>query len=334
MKRQIKDLALLIRLKLNLLSKPKNIYQGPLFDAMMQINSRVSAENIKTKMAATGVEYMALFARQQDPSDATEHVIAVKKQLGNKIVLGAPKRFDQRDTLDDSFVEQLDDGVESGAYKFIGELQMTHADKWPPTMGNEVTLRGERYVNAMSPGMINLMNKLDGKDVPVYIHWEAYEWERDWPQFDKLFAAYPNINFVWPHGGYAHPKFINEVMQRHKNVYVTVSKRDLFFFHRKWRTLRGEDIGAWSLSNINWQDKLGSSMLEPNMNIKAEWYYMMERFPHRFMFATDCHKMPRWKNYEKIVAIWREILGKLPVELADNIAYKNAERLFNINSST
>jgi predicted TIM-barrel fold metal-dependent hydrolase len=330
MKRLIKDNALLLRLNLNRLNKPKNIYQGRLIDAMMQINSQVSAADIKTKMDAAGVDTMMLFARQQEPFEATQHVLNIKKELGSMIVLGAPKRFDQKETLTDSFVKELTDGVNSNTYKFIGELQLSHADKWPPTSGNEVTLRGERYVNALSPGMIKLMDNLRGKGVPVFIHWETYEWERDWPQFTKLFSKYPDINFVWPHGGYAQAKIVNEVLNRHKNVYVTLSKRDLFYFDHKWRTYTGEDIGAYGLSNLKWQDKLGGSMLDNNGKINAEWFYLIQRFPDKFMFATDCHKMPRWGHYLRIVEIWREILGLMPEDMAENVAYKNAVKLFSL----
>jgi hypothetical protein len=87
-------------------------------------------------------------------------------------------------------------------------------------------------------------------------------------------------------------------------------------------------VGSYGLSNLEWQDNLGSSMLKLNGDIKAEWWYLLRRFPTRFMFAIDAHKMVRWSYYEDAVTNFRMILGQLPTELAENIAYKNAETLF------
>lgn len=331
MKRFIKEKILLTRLLLNRFKKPKNIYQGRLIDAMMQINSNIAPEDIDEKMHYARVEHMILFSRQQEPFDSTQHVIDVAKKMGNRITRGTHKRFDQQDDLTPQFVKDTIKSVKEGA-KFIGELQCTHADKYDngdnPT--NEVTLRRERYVNPMAPNFLKLMDALDGKGIPVFVHWEIYHWERDWPQFTQLFAKYPNINFVWPHGGYGHAVYINEVLNKHKNVYVTISKRDLFFFKKTWLTYQGEYVGAWSVSNTEWQDKLGSSMLLPNGQIQPEWNHLFKRYSDKFMFATDAHKWQRWVNYVKIVNIWRGILGQLPLEYAEKIAYKNAEKLFGI----
>lgn len=332
MKRMIKEALLLARLKLNKFKKPKNIYQGRLIDAMMQINSGIPVEDIDAVMNEARVDHMMLFSRQQEPLDSTQHVIDIANRLGEtRITRGTHKRFDQQDDLTLEFVEDTINSVKNGA-KFIGELQCTHADKYDngdqPT--NEVTLRRERYVNPMSPNFLKLMDALDGKGIPVFVHWEIYHWDRDWPNFTQLFARYPNINFVWPHGGYGYAVYINEVLNKHKNVYVTISKRDQFFFKKTWLTYQGEYVGAWSVGNIEWQDRLGSSMLLTNGNIQPEWHHLFKRHSDKFMFGTDAHKWQRFVNYVKIIKIWRGILGQLPLEYAEKIAYKNAEKLFNI----
>jgi predicted TIM-barrel fold metal-dependent hydrolase len=331
MNRFIKETLLLARLKLNKFKKPKQIYAGRLIDAMMQINGTITAESIEHNMKEANIDHMCLFSRQQEPYDSTQHVIDVAKQLGNKITRGSHKRFDQQDDLTPQFVKDTIQSVKQGA-RFIGELQCAHADKYDngdnPT--NEVTLRKERYLNVMSPNFLKLMDALDGKGIPVFVHWEIYHWERDWPQFTQLFARYPNINFVWPHGGYGKAVYVNEVLNKHKNVYVTISKRDLFFFKKTWLTYQGEYVGAWSVSNTEWQDKLGSSILNPDGSIQREWQHLFKRYSDKFMFATDCHKWQRWVNYVKIVNIWRGILGQIPIEYAEKIAFKNAKKLFKV----
>lgn len=334
MTRFIKEAILMARLKFNRLrTYPK--YEGPLIDSMMQIGDRVLVESIDQNMKDLNITHMALFARQQEPEDSTQHVLAIKKVLGDRIVLGTPKRFDQQDDLTLKFVKDTLQDVKNGA-KFIGELHFAHADKYPPSVGCEVTIRGERYVYALGPNVLKLMDALDGKGIPVFVHWEMYHWDRDWPAFDELFSRYPNINFIWAHAGYGKPMYSNEILNKHKNVYITLSKRDLFFFKRKWVTKKGYKAGAWSIVNLDWQDLLGSSILDPDGQIYHEWWYLIKRYSNRFLFATDSHKVERWDTYKDIISDWREILGTIPgrhpkgQKFLEDIAYKNAEKLFGI----
>ena len=326
-KRWIKDFLVMLRLKLNHF-KRTTPYTGPLFDAMHQINGKITADMIKETMDRAGVYRMCLFARQQEPHDATLEVEEIKRQLGDAIVLGAPKRFDSRDDIRADFRDYLIALLQRPEYQFIGELQCTHADKYPYEWGNEHTLAGERWFRADAPNMMELAASLANTGKPIYVHWEAYNWERDWPSFNRLFGENPDTLFVWPHGGYAYPKYINEVMQRHRNVYVTISKRDMFYFDHKWRTYKGTDVGSYGLQNLDWQDRLGSSMQGLDGNIQGEWYHLLRRFPNRFLFAIDAHKRVRWEYYCDAVENFRMILGQLPDDLAQDIAWRNAERLF------
>jgi hypothetical protein len=332
----IKEFVLTARLKLNSLQKTKKVYQGPLIDAMAQCNDQVSGELIATAMHSAGVEKMALFGRQQNPNDSTQHVIELADSLGELIILGSVKRFDQHEDLTPQFVTETVESILEGPCRFVGELQMTHGDKYSSNKrgsknpNNEVTLRGERYINPTSPNMFSLMNHLDGKDVPVFLHWEMYDWDRDYPLFSKLFLKYPNINFVIPHAGYAKPVYINEILNRYKNIYITLSKREMFHFRYKWLSYKGQDLGRYSYASIKKQNKLGSSMLYTNGEIQNEWLHLLRRFPDKFLFATDCHKLPAFLKYKEIVDLWREILGQLDRELAEKIAYSNAKKLFKI----
>jgi len=330
--RIIPDALRMLRLKLNYF-KRTTPYQGPLFDAMMQINSQVSESSLLETMERAGVYRMCLFAREQNPYPATQHCLEIALNNPTKFVLGAPKRFNSRDDISDEFLEYLTALTQQPEYQFIGELQCTHADKYPYSIGNEHTLRGERYIQADAPNMMQLARNLAGTGKPIYLHWEAYAWARDWPHYDNLFKSNPTTIFVWPHAGYADAVYVNEVMNRHDNVYATISKRDMYYFDHKWRTYRGDDVGSYGLNNREWQDNLGSAMLELNGDIKDEWYYLLERFPTRFLFGIDAHKMVRWHFYTAAVENFRMILGQLPQALADQIAYKNAEQLFGSSQS-
>jgi hypothetical protein len=327
MKRKIVQLYKLARLKLNRF-KTKPLYTGPLFDACHQMNGTVTVESVQERLAKSGVGRMCLFARQQPYLDATDRALEIKQKLGNKIVLGYPKVFSERDDLRPELVENICQEVKKKTYHFVGELQLTHADKWPLKSGQERTLYGERYVKASAPNVMNLAKKLSGTGIPIYFHWETYNWDRDWPEINQLFKSNPNTIFVWPHLGFSKPVQIAEILHRHKNVYGTISKREMYFFDHGWVNWKGEDVGAYRLANLAWQDQLGSSMLDLNGNIQVEWFHLLRRFPDRFMFAVDAHMDKRWGKYEKAVLTQRELLGQLPSYLAEKIAYKTAESLF------
>jgi predicted TIM-barrel fold metal-dependent hydrolase len=59
-----------------------------------------------------------------------------------------------------------------------------------------------------------------------------------------------------------------------------------------------------------------------------EWRDLLEKYPDRFMFATDAHKDFRWAKYAEVVKRWRLILGQLPEPLAKAVAWDNAERVY------
>jgi hypothetical protein len=328
----IKNILLFTRLKLNNLDfRKKQRYEGPLIDAMMQFNNNRTVESIKNNMEKHNISHMMIFARQNH-SDSTALATEIKSILGNKIILGAPKRFDQVDDLTESFISDTIAGCNNGTYKFIGELQCVHADKHPSSWGNEVTLRGERYTDPLAPKFLELMDNLDNKNIPVMVHWEFYNWERDSPRFFELFKRYPNINFVIPHCGFGKAVYSNEILNRFKNVYMLLSKKEMFHIGRWWFTYKGYWPNGNGPTSKEKQSKLGSSMLNPNGKINYEWFFLLKRFPDKFMFATDCHKEWRWKHYDVIIDNWREILGQLDINLAEKIAFKNAKKLFNIES--
>ncbi|MGA0394028.1 MAG: amidohydrolase family protein, partial [Rhodospirillales bacterium] len=58
------------------------------------------------------------------------------------------------------------------------------------------------------------------------------------------------------------------------------------------------------------------------------WRRVLERFPDRFMVGTDTWVNDQWAAYADLVELNRMWLSLLSREIAEKIAYKNAERLF------
>jgi amidohydrolase family protein len=288
--------------------KPDARYAGPMFDAMAQIDSGM-ASRVSAAMERAGVERMALFARQHHKRNGESGVLTLKQRYPQRFFIGTPKPFSERGDLSDGFLDQTTTYLKDERYQFIGELLFAHADK----SHGEQTLEGERYVAPDGKNVQRLISAVEQRHVPVMLHWEVYDWDRDWPAFHALYARFPAVIFIWPHAGRASHEQVATVVSSHANVIVTLSKKE----HR-----------ARSLSSEEKAEKLGEGVIDECGRLLSEWRELFTRYPERFMFATDAHKSFRWAKYERIVEQWRLILGQLPEPLAQSLAWRNAERVY------
>jgi hypothetical protein len=272
---------------------PPAPYDGPLFDAMAQLHRKVDGNQAIETIRRARVVRLALFARIHRKGSSFDTVLALKRRNPDFILLGAPKAFDQRRDLDARFVDDVLTGVKRHGYRFIGEILYTHGDK----SHGEQTPTGERYIDPLRPGTARLLEGLRPHRLPVMTHWEAYAWERDWPRFDKLYGAWPEQRFIIPHGGFASTVQIGQILARHANVVVTLSKRE------KDRR---------SYSDPDHSKRSGPGLIDRCKRVRAGWRRLLDRYPNRFLFATDAHKRKRWDSYARNVRRWRRILGQLP----------------------
>lgn len=284
-------------------------YDGPIFDAMAQTGQWLDGEAALAAARSAGVARMALFARVHKKEDGRSLVDGMASAHSDFVVVGAPKLFDMRGDLDGLYVRDVLAGVTAKHYAFVGEILYTHGDK----AGGETTQSGERYIDPTRPNTARLVEGLAGKHIPLMAHWEVYQWGRDWPKFDRLYGAYPDQVFVWPHVGFASAQQATTVLAAHANVWATLSKKE-----RDSENLEDEDKA----------ERIGSSVTDRCVNLTPEWREVMVRFSDRLMFATDAHVERRWSKYAQIVARWRLILAQLPPDVAAAIAYGNAARLY------
>lgn len=62
--------------------------------------------------------------------------------------------------------------------------------------------------------------------------------------------------------------------------------------------------------------------------LSAEWRRLFEKYPERFLLGSDTWVNERWDSYGSIMGGYREWLAQLPKDAAEQIAFRNAERLF------
>jgi len=283
-------------------------YDGPLFDAMAQIDSSMSNQ-VVAALNDSGVSHMALFARMHRKRNGERAVSELKEHFGPRVVMGTPKSFEQRGDLSDEFVEKTLTHLKDSSFQFVGEIMFAHADK----SHGEQTQEGERYVAPTGSNVAKLFAELSGHNIPVMTHWEVYNWERDWAAFDHLYTRFRGVTFIWPHAGFATASQVHTVLSSHANVFITLSKKESI-----------QD----ALSSEEKTKALGGPLVDQCNRLLSQWRELLEKYPDRFMFATDSHKDFRWARYPEIVKQWRHILGQLSAPIAKAIASGNAERLY------
>jgi hypothetical protein len=287
---------------------PSKRYSGPMFDAMAQIDGGMS-ETVLTKMKDSEIQRMALFGRLKRKTNGESDVMSLKKQFPDRFVIGTAKWFDMSGDVSRFYISQTVSKLQDGPYQFVGEIMFVHGDK----SHGEQTAAGERYVAADAPNVFLLMKELQALKAPVMTHWEVYDWERNWPTLHRLYESFPGITFIWPHAGFGSAEQAETVLSQHKNVMITLSKME-------------KDQSA--LSDEDKTEQLGGAMIDECGRILPEWRAVLDKYPTRFMFATDAHKDFRWSKYGDVVKRWRMILGQLPEPQAKMIAWQNAERVY------
>jgi hypothetical protein len=109
-----------------------------------------------------------------------------------------------------------------------------------------------------------------------------------------IFKHDPDARVLWAHSGFEDPEAVADMLRTYPRLWS-----DLAF--RSDQAYDGE--------------------------VSSDWRALFEEFPARIMIGTDTYTPERWP-YVTTHAEWtREWLADLPKELAENIAWKNAERL-------
>ena len=110
----------------------------------------------------------------------------------------------------------------------------------------------------------------------------------------RIFVTDPDALVLWAHAGFESTEVITTLMEQYPNLWADLAFREEFVFEG---------------------------------DVEDEWRRLFERFPARFMLGTDTYTPQRW-FYVVENADWaRGWLPSLPADIADNIAYRNAEAL-------
>ena len=111
---------------------------------------------------------------------------------------------------------------------------------------------------------------------------------------EKLFTFDPTAKILWAHTGMGEPpERVARLLERYPQLYGELSYRS------------GVSGG-----------------------LSDEWRALLVRFPERFVYGSDTWVPSRWAEVKSLTSDARDWLATLPASVAENIAHKNAERLF------
>jgi hypothetical protein len=113
---------------------------------------------------------------------------------------------------------------------------------------------------------------------------------------ERMLRLYPQARILWAHAGMtASPTAVGGLLDRFPMLWVELALRT--------------DVA------------LGGKL-------DSEWQAVFLRHPDRFMVGTDTWVTSRWETLVEGMQTIRSWLGQLPRQVAEHIAYRNAERLF------
>lgn len=130
------------------------------------------------------------------------------------------------------------------------------------------------------------------RDIPIHLHSGP-------GPVDLFFELQPELTVIWAHTGLGESAAtVWDTMSRHPNLWADTSLRE------------------WSILEAD--------------GIDPDWLRILTTFQDRMMVGSDTWVNGQWENYEGIIRDHRAYLKLLPREVAEKLAYRNAERLFGV----
>lgn len=153
---------------------------------------------------------------------------------------------------------------------------------------------GEFHIHRLDPDDRPLLKAITEmareRGIPIHIHSGA-------DPVHLLYELEPSLTVIWAHAGMSEPAHVvDETLDAHDTLMADLS-------YRETDILRGDTIDP-------------------------AWRALIEKHADRLMVGTDTWVNSQWARYEDLIALNRRMLSKFPREIAEKIAFRNAEKLF------
>jgi hypothetical protein len=111
---------------------------------------------------------------------------------------------------------------------------------------------------------------------------------------ERIFKQDPGARVLWAHSGFDQPDNVRAMLAKHKMLWADLAFRNDY---------------------------------APGGRLDEAWRQLIIDFPDRFMVGTDTPSPERWYYVVEHAKFSRMWMADLPAEVADNVAFRNAERL-------
>ena len=128
-------------------------------------------------------------------------------------------------------------------------------------------------------------------------------------ELEALLTKHPEHPFVLIHMGQLNHAAVRQMIEAHDNIYFITSS----------------STPAYAVNPFNdpWTNMFDDG------HLSADWKQLMIDHPDRFILGFDMVWVEQWGQfYLGQIALWRESIKELPVEVAHALAHGNAERLW------
>ena len=113
---------------------------------------------------------------------------------------------------------------------------------------------------------------------------------------ERLLTLYPDVRILWAHAGMSSSATtVERLLDRSPRLWVELALR---------------------------------SDVAPGATLAADWRALFLRYPDRFLVGTDTWVTSRWETLREGMRAVQGWLAQLPPAVAEQIAYRNGERLF------
>ena len=116
----------------------------------------------------------------------------------------------------------------------------------------------------------------------------------------RIFKHNPKAIVLWAHSGFVGPDEVRPMLEEYPNLWADLAFRSDYVFSGK---------------------------------VDEDWQQLFSDYPDRFMLGTDTFTPERWYYVSENNHWSRQWLATLPDAIAQNIAYRNAERLLQVSQS-
>lgn len=229
----------------------------------------------------------------------------------------------------ESFIEQMEEEINSGKYYSMGELDFRHymsnsqCRDERTERDNDIPLNGDNGQR--------IFELAEETGVPFIIHLEPEDPALD--ALEEVLKAYPKAKVIVAHFTQLRhpeiqkrfkPSYVRELLSKYKNLHYDLSIGQP---NRKYNCAGENNNDILEGDSAIWEGELGKGT--QNHKVHPSYLAILNDFSDRFMFATDFgggrSSLPGF--LAKKVENFNHIIRDLPKKAKHNIAYRNAWRL-------